>query len=67
VELARNAAAYIGTLGVFLLFRWAIQHHTPDANDAEFLWLFIPLFIVFDWWRLTRARRATPPRSPTAN
>ena len=67
MELARNAGAYIGTLAVFLLFRWAIQHHTPDANDAQFFWLFIPFFLLFDWWRLARARRATTPPPPVAD
>jgi hypothetical protein len=61
VELAREAGLLVGTFAVLLLLRWALQHHTPDASDAQFFWFFTPVFLIFDWWRLARARRAGAP------
>ena len=67
VELARDAGALIGTFLVLLVLRWAFQHHTPDAIDAQFFWFFTPLFLAIRWWRLARERRASDAVSlPTA-
>lgn len=67
MELTRDAGLFIGTLAALLLLRWAFQHHVPDGNDAQLLWLFLPFYLIVDWWKLARARRAGAPGPQAAD